>query len=455
MSQPLQKSIKQIEDENGFTICNASTLVQLLAALGIIVNLDDITKPTPASVQAIWAGLLDTLMGAPIDLLEQPKAALMGMMEYKELYSDALQFTMFFRHCSQLALTCKAPNFNMTDLTRPDAMRLRISLSAVMNFAKFREERVDFMADLHDKMREQQERTHRLRRQLDKVEADIKEITLRNAADRPATLAAEKRNTALRAEIQDFVTERVAIGAEWEELKTERQALYDKLSARQIEKGTLEHQVATSRSRIVQSPERIKRQITDMQARVAEEKAIHASHLQSARDLKTRLDIISVLEVDLKGLIDLEKGVEGDRAKVENARRNMMNLRSKLESLDIEYQGCSARLEQLSRLIQNANDKVSRRKNVTKDTAERHAQTMESLKAEYKERCKQRSIHQKELDVLVAEQKELEGEMAAFVGKNESAINDLLKEYWGMRRQAEDYMNTITHKLGLDLEVAA
>ena len=88
-------------------------VLDCLLALGITVQQEDVTKPSPQSGQMIFAALLDALMGAPMDLMEQPRAALMGMMEYKvgppwgmrakltieqELYGDALQFTMFFRH---------------------------------------------------------------------------------------------------------------------------------------------------------------------------------------------------------------------------------------------------------------------------------------------------------------------------------------------------------------------
>ncbi len=58
-------------------------ILDCLLALGITVQQEDVTKPSPQSAQMIYAALLDALMAAPMELLEQPKAALMGMMEYK------------------------------------------------------------------------------------------------------------------------------------------------------------------------------------------------------------------------------------------------------------------------------------------------------------------------------------------------------------------------------------
>jgi Nuf2 family len=42
------------------------------------------------------------------------------------------------------------PNFSLRDLHAPDAKRLRHQLSAVINFAKFREEQLKFYAELNE-----------------------------------------------------------------------------------------------------------------------------------------------------------------------------------------------------------------------------------------------------------------------------------------------------------------
>lgn len=57
----------------------------------------------------------------------------------------------------------------------------------------------------------------------------------------------------------------------------------------------------------------------------------------------------------------------------------------------------------------------------------------------YVVRAKERGIWQKEREHLLSEQKELEVEIAAFVGKHEGEINELLGEYWTMRKQAGEF----------------
>ena len=60
----------------------------------------------------------------------------------------------------------------------------------------------------------------------------------------------------------------------------------------------------------------------------------------------------------------------------------------------------------------------------------------------YVVRAKERGVWQKERDRLLAEQKELEGEIAEFVALHESEINELLQEYWTMRKQAGELIHS-------------
>lgn len=67
----------------GFPLLSYKELAECLEALGISVNVDDISKPSPAITQQIFLQLVDILMGSPMESMEGPKATLLGMMEYK------------------------------------------------------------------------------------------------------------------------------------------------------------------------------------------------------------------------------------------------------------------------------------------------------------------------------------------------------------------------------------
>lgn len=60
---------------------------------------------------------------------------------------------------------------------RPTPTRLRVVLSGVMNFAKFRDERGTFVYTLCNRWDEEKGRSESLKNKLEKIEADIQTVT--------------------------------------------------------------------------------------------------------------------------------------------------------------------------------------------------------------------------------------------------------------------------------------
>lgn len=195
-------------------------------------------------------------------------------------------------------------------------------------------------------------------------------------------------------------------------------------------------QISSARSRLVQSPDRIKKHINEMSHTATNEKQTLAAFQRKARELSKRVDIINSLEMDLKGLIDLEKGIEDQRAKVEEARRSMLTLRARLEGKNIESQGLVTKLEQLERQLGNAADRQKRSEEMAKEVRKRADERIEALKADYVVKRKERGQWEQQKVQLDLEFKELEAAEAAWVSKHEDELNEMLAEYWTMRKQA-------------------
>ncbi|WVO17363.1 hypothetical protein L204_105055 [Cryptococcus depauperatus] len=450
MSQQTRRAAQQATA--AFPILTAQDILECLAALEIPAQMEDLTRPTAQSTQGIFGSLLEILMGANEDSIEQPKQTLLGMMEYKETYNDALGFQMFFRHCRGLAQLCGIHDFTMADLARPEASRLRRVLSGIMNFAKFRDERMQTQAKFQETLQQHQKKLLELRQQLQDLDIQQQKIAARNVAERPQSEEAQKRNEALKGELFELNSQRVKEVQEYEELKKERQVLVEQVNHNNHLITQLELQIGSAKSRLVQSPDRIKRHISEMAYAVQTEKTKLASFQQKARELTTRLEVYASFEVDLRGLIDLEHSIQEQKTKVEETKRNKSVLEGKLEAKHIESQGLLAKIEQLQKQLQNASHKLARQEEMRREMREKGARRIEELKEEYRVRAKERGEWQKQRDELLTQQKEIESEMETYVTKHETEINELLSEYWAMRRQAEDYMNTITVKLGLQFD---
>jgi kinetochore protein Nuf2 len=76
----------------------------------------------------------------------------------------------------RLADLCRIKDFSLSDLIRPEPLRLRKVLSGILNFAKFREERRGFQEVLVERLHSEQTRADEMRRKLDHINAEIADI---------------------------------------------------------------------------------------------------------------------------------------------------------------------------------------------------------------------------------------------------------------------------------------
>ncbi|KAL1410055.1 kinetochore-associated Ndc80 complex subunit nuf2 [Vanrija albida] len=433
----------------GFPMMTTTEVCDCLAALCITASPEDLTKPTAATTQAIWNGLLYSLMAIPVDQFEGPKQSLLGMMQYRELYSDGLGFIMFYQHCRTLALLCGIRDFTIADLTRPEPTRLRTVMSGIMNFAKFRDERQRFHFEVAQRSQAEMDRAEELRRRLDSLDAAIGDMKAKSEADRPKMEEKQKRNKGIHNELLELRQQQMKLSAEVEELKRDRSRIMEDAAEKSRELAVLQQNTLSARSRFVRSPDRIKGQIRQMSEQLAAERSTHAGYVRSAAEHTKRNTIITGLEAELKRLIELEREIESQRGKAEAGRRRRTALRTQLEQVNIEQEAAKERQKQLDRQIKNAEDRLARQKEMAVEFREKATKKIQVLKEDYVVKSKDRNKSQKERDELLREQKVLEAEMAAFINESETNLNDLLQEYWAMRKQAEDYMNTMTVKLGL------
>jgi len=121
------------------------------------------------------------------------------------------------------------------------------------------------------------------------------------------------------------------------------------------------------RSRIVQSPERLKKTIVDMGSQASQDRTALSANEAKARDLQARLDFLTTVEQvrafhpsleilfltysipilfqDIKHCIDLLKDLEEEEARVADFRQKLEMNRANLKKKNIEYREVEVYLE--------------------------------------------------------------------------------------------------------------
>jgi len=92
--------------------------------------------------------------------MQTPDLAAVDELEFPELHEESVGTVAFLRALGKLMRASGVPDFCMRDVFKPEAQRLQRMLSAVINFAKFREEKVanyDELIDASDSLTSRRE----------------------------------------------------------------------------------------------------------------------------------------------------------------------------------------------------------------------------------------------------------------------------------------------------------
>lgn len=111
------------------------------------INLPPASDPlaTDKDVRAIYEFLVENCMGITREDMQLPFNVL-EKLEFPELHERSFPNLILFRHTAKLAKMCGVRDFSMTDIIAPDAKRTLFILSAIINFEKFRVDRLTHFA---------------------------------------------------------------------------------------------------------------------------------------------------------------------------------------------------------------------------------------------------------------------------------------------------------------------
>lgn len=116
------------------------------------VTADDINKVNQQSAFRIFAHMLELLSGVNQDWLEKRRQEVLMGSDYPELYEDSLTWVLFYREISILMQASQVRDFTSHDVLRPQPKRFRKHMSALVNFYRFRQERLEEFEDFSKEM---------------------------------------------------------------------------------------------------------------------------------------------------------------------------------------------------------------------------------------------------------------------------------------------------------------
>lgn len=167
---------------------------------------------------------------------------------------------------------CGVNDYCMMDYTKPDPKRLMKQLSAVINFAKFKEERLDMYHKITVPRDEHLDRLQQLTAENDQLRVQLEELREANKAQRQEEEEVDAKCAEVEGQVNELNKQQALLRCESADLKKQLGVLKEKqnelaatMEAHTSEKSKLESQV-------VHSPERVRREMHESQRALQQER---------------------------------------------------------------------------------------------------------------------------------------------------------------------------------------
>lgn len=130
-----------------FPLLELSELVTCLQSCDFSLAVEEnISKPSSQYVITLYKQIIDTFMGVSPDTLLSNEALFDNSgsndIQQNPAYTETVKVLALNKICFKFFQDIGVSDFNMMDLYKPDSLRTRRLLSAVVNYARFREERM-------------------------------------------------------------------------------------------------------------------------------------------------------------------------------------------------------------------------------------------------------------------------------------------------------------------------
>ncbi|EOR01012.1 SUMO-conjugating enzyme ubc9 [Wallemia ichthyophaga EXF-994] len=389
------------------------------------ISADDINRPTPQVVQMIYAACLDYFMGLRPESLEAPKTLLLGRMQFPELFADSVPLMMFHQHVTNLTKIAQVDFFTLQDLTRPDAARTRKILSALVNFAKFKQERQATVDGVAARSEALKERRGELAGENERLRSATAQLREQRAQDEPQAKQARVEMEQALSELSRLKQHQTVLASEIDKLKNHKGELNKAITHYQSLLHNAQQIGHTSTARLVQSPDRQKRAIADMGDELAAERAAEAGLEKRTKDLKIRLEYMDSFNNDIQACIAVLNVIEVEQGRVDGAYRHSAHLRDGIDQKQKDHTALSVRFQQLSRQVDNARERLERTQRTATEKREAIRAQMAAFRSEHEVISTERTERRKEYEGKLERNSKLEQDTRELELSHEQEMNAL------------------------------
>jgi len=438
-----------------FPLLSNGEILRCLSEMDVSCDEAALTKPSPDGSRVMFEQIVECLVGVSKEELSAPVGSAMDVIEFPELHDDSLPRMAMHRALMALMKASGVHDFELRDIYKADYPRLRRCLSAVINFAKFREEAAGRYEELKEASEATMERRQALREEAARLR-DARELQLAaRRAEEPEVEATLEACDGLAARVASMNKEQAALQGDVRALKAQGVEAGERLKA---DKAALQEAAAERddfESQIVTSPEKLKAQLEMLTAKTESERAATAAANDRAKQLHMRLDALSRAQQDISEASEVMDEAQGEVMRHKGVAKKVKELKGALKVSQDENWELEAEKQQLARQHASVTDKLTRLANaasVKREQGAAYVVSMEEGKAAAEAAIAKDKARAAAAEHATAEARRAATELAA---EHAGDVENILKQYDALRAQVDSYHHSLAEAMHGPPSVAA
>ncbi|GAO46849.1 Nuf2-domain-containing protein [Saitoella complicata NRRL Y-17804] len=431
-----------------FPDLSAAEILTCMSELSIPFTEDDLNKPSPQRMQMVYETFADILMGVTRENLDSSLQS-SSDMDFFEIHSGSLGLMVFHQKLVRLMNEVGIQNFSVRDLIKPEPGSVRRILSAILNFAKFREEQMPVLDAFTAKSDEVMQRHEQLTFQAQEMKTRLEALKKQRDEEEPLVQKAREANIALTNDLKELKKQETALTKDNDILRREKAELTEKMTNLSHLVVNTQQECEKIRARIVHDPETLKETIASMGNTLNASKANVAAMERKARELQARMDAIGCVEEDVATCLRIMEECETELTRLEEASRKVSKQREIHDQKQIEVREVEAREHQLLRQFENASDKLVRATHQAETKREAAQKRMAQIREEYALMTAERGARQQELDKKRAMTEQIEQKIADLRADVEAEVQGLQVAYSKLMSHVDLYMEEMVQCMDL------
>ena len=239
--------------------------------LNISISDNELKSPHEDKCKLMYAQILDKLMGINV-LTQQIPYNKLKMFEHPSLHESSIMSVRLFRELIKFMQNVGVTDFSISDLISPESPRTIRNLSAIINFARWREQKYQIYQSKSAELAEKNKKWLSIKAENERLAAEFVQLTHQKNQEKPQIEILQSEIDQITNDLGVATEQFDKLGVEGKNIKKEAkrlEAAYSEKVAILNKNSDIIHNLSR---KIVKSPERIKKELRFLSNKIEQTK---------------------------------------------------------------------------------------------------------------------------------------------------------------------------------------